>query len=158
MLRRQQHLPISNCSSLPPDTECGASRAQRRGAHQLAPRERSERRGRAGFTLVEMMVAVVILAVGLLGLTTTGAYVVRMVSGGQQQTLAASVAQSRLEYLRSLPCASIPTTGTATTRGIKEQWKKGATNNQVLFIDYNVKYSVAGSARSQNYTFTMPCW
>ncbi len=115
---------------------------------------------RSGFTLVEMMVAVVILATGLLGLTTTSAYVLRMVSGGQQQTIAASVVQSRLERLRSLPCATIISAGTTTTttRGVKEQWKPGATTNQVLFVEYNVKYSVAGSKRDQTYTLTIPCW
>jgi prepilin-type N-terminal cleavage/methylation domain-containing protein len=140
MLRRQQHLPISR--------------------HRDAQAEKPGQAGRGGFTLVEMMVAVVILATGLLGLTTTSAYVVRMVSGGQQQTIAASVVQSRLERLRSLPCATIVSAGnsTATTRGIQEQWKPGAITNQVLFVEYNVKYSVSGSKRDQTYTITIPCW
>jgi prepilin-type N-terminal cleavage/methylation domain-containing protein len=140
MLSRQQDLPISK------------RRTVRAGEPASARR--------TGFTLVEMMVAVVILAVGLLGLTTTGAYVLRMVSGGQQQTIAASVVQSRLERLRSLPCLTIVSAGNrnATTRGIKEQWRPGVITNQVLFVDYNVKYQVAGSKRDQSYTFTIPCW
>lgn len=140
MLRRQQDLPISKRRTV-------------RAGEPVPAR-------RAGFTLVEMMVAVVILSIGLLGLTTTGAYVLRMVSGGQQQTIAASVVQSRLERLRSLPCATTVSAGTVnvTTRGIREQWRPVATTNQVLFVDYNVKYSVAGSKRDQSYTFTIPCW
>jgi prepilin-type N-terminal cleavage/methylation domain-containing protein len=140
MLRRQHDLPIS----------------KRRTVH--AGEAASARR--AGFTLVEMMVAVVILAVGLLGLTTTSAYVVRMVSGGQTQTIAANVVQSRLERLRSVPCLTTVSAGTVnvTTRGIKEQWRPGVITNQVLFVDYNVKYSVGGSKRDQSYTFTIPCW
>jgi prepilin-type N-terminal cleavage/methylation domain-containing protein len=140
MLRREQDLPISR------------RRTVRAGEPATARR--------AGFTLVEMMVAVVILATGLLGLTTTSAYVLRMVSGGQQQTIAASVVQSRLESLRSLPCATIVAAGTTTTttRGVKEQWKPTTTTNQVLFVEYNVKYSVAGSKRDQTYTLTIPCW
>jgi hypothetical protein len=80
-----------------------------------------------------------------------------MVSGGQKQTIAANVVQSRLEYLRSLPCTSI-SSGSATTRGITERWVKGTTTNQVLFVVDTVKYSVSGSPRVQGYTLTIPCW
>ena len=138
MIKRQRYLPNSTRS-------------------RVAPAGDSPSRRSSGFTLVEMMVAVVILSIGLLGLTTTSAYVVRMVSGGKKQTIAATVVQSRLEYLRSLPCASI-TSGTATTRGITEKWVKGATTNQVLFVVDTVRYSVSGSPRVQAYTLTIPCW
>jgi prepilin-type N-terminal cleavage/methylation domain-containing protein len=138
MIRRQQDLPIS--------TRC-----------QMRPAEDLPLRPRSGFTLVEMMVAVVILAVGLLGLASTAAYVVRQVSGGAQQSMAASVVQSRMEWMRSVPCAAIKES-TVVTRGVTEHWVPGATVNQVLFVTDTVKYSVSGHPKKQTYTMTVPCW
>jgi prepilin-type N-terminal cleavage/methylation domain-containing protein len=136
-MRRQRHLPFSHV--------------------RIVPGRASPLRPRSGFTLVEMMVAVVILATGLLGLVSTAAYVVRQVSGGAQQTIAANVVQSRLEWMRSVPCDAIQDSST-TTRGISERWVRGPTANQVLFVVDTVKYSVSGSPRVHTYTMTVPCW
>ncbi len=114
---------------------------------------------RAGFTLVEMMVAVVILAVGLLGLASTSALVTRQIGGGTTQTQAANVIQSRAEWMRSLPCSKIKDS-TATTRGVREHWVPGTTKNGFLWVVDTVKYSVSGSKRSltvQTYNITVRC-
>jgi Tfp pilus assembly protein PilV len=115
--------------------------------------------------LVEMMVAVMIMAVGLLGLASTAAYVVRQVTGGAQQSIAANVVQSRIEWLRSMPCASIKDSS-AVTRGVKEKWVRGTTSNMVLSVVDTVRYSVAGSPKEiakgtekmLTYTIMVPCW
>lgn len=113
-------------------------------------------RRRSGLTLVEMMVAVVILAVGLLGLASTSAVITRQMGGTATQTTAANVVQSRLEWMRSVPCASI-TDSTATTRGVTERWVPGATIKRVLWVTDTLKYSVGGSARTEVYTMAVPC-
>jgi prepilin-type N-terminal cleavage/methylation domain-containing protein len=137
MLRQQQHLPISaNPVAAPAGDGPAASRS--------------------GFTLVEMMVAVVILAVGLLGLASTAAVVTRQVGGGAQQSLAANAVQSRLEWMRSVPCSKI-TDSTAKNRGVSEHWVPGAKVNGVLWVVDSVRYSVGGTARVQTYTMTVPC-
>ena len=138
MLRRQQHLPTSKGS--------GALA----GEDPAAPR--------SGFTLVEMMVAVMILAIGLLGMASTSAFVVRQVGGGSQQTVAANVIQSRLEWMRTLPCASFNTEKNVVTRNVKETWRPGATVNNVLTIDYVAKYPVNGSEKRQDLKVMIPCW
>ena len=114
---------------------------------------------RAGFTLIEIMVAVVILTVGLLGLASTSAVMTRQVGGSATQTIATQVIANRLEKLRSLSCAQIPAIDSATTRRISEKWVRGATVNRVLFVVDTVKYSVAGSSttRTQVFTITVPC-
>jgi prepilin-type N-terminal cleavage/methylation domain-containing protein len=78
-------------------------------------------RARGGFTLVEMIVAILILTVGVLGLAGTAMYVTRMVGGGAQQTLAAGIAQSQFEALRASSCASARS-DSAVTRGISSSW------------------------------------
>jgi prepilin-type N-terminal cleavage/methylation domain-containing protein len=113
-------------------------------------------RRRSGLTLVEMMVAVVILAVGLLGLASTSAVITRQMGGTATQTIAANVVQTRLEWMRSVPCANI-TDSTATTRGVTEHWVPGATIKRVLWVTDTLKYSVGGSARTAVYTMAVPC-
>jgi prepilin-type N-terminal cleavage/methylation domain-containing protein len=144
-MRRQRYLPFSHA--------------------RIAPVGRSPAGRRAGFTLVEMMVAVVILSVGLLGLASTAGYVVRQVGGGAQQGIAANVIQSRVEWMRSIPCASIKES-TTVTRGVTEHWVPGATVNKVLAVADTVKYSVMGSQAGADhsgmttrvYTIMVPCW
>jgi len=62
--------------------------------------------GERGFTIIEVMIAVVILTVGLLGLTTTSGLVTRMIGRGQRSEVAALLAMQRME--RSRPAACIP--------------------------------------------------
>jgi prepilin-type N-terminal cleavage/methylation domain-containing protein len=113
---------------------------------------------RAGLTLVEMMVAVVMLAVGLLGLVGTSGYVVRQVGGGAKQSTVAQVIGNRVDRLRSLGCSQIPANGNHTARGVSESWSRGATVNRVLFVDYTLSYRVAGEGlKTQTLTITVPC-
>jgi prepilin-type N-terminal cleavage/methylation domain-containing protein len=138
MLRRQQDLPISAGPAAGLAGKCPAA-------------------SRSGFTLVEMMVAVVILSIGLLGLAGTAGVVTRQVGGGAKQTAAANVAEARMETLRSLGCSRIAS-GTATTRGVYEHWVRGDTVNRVLWVRDTVKYSVAGREKQTHvYIITVPC-
>ena len=142
MLRRQRNLPVSRTSRRPNAAPAGYG----------SPASR-----RSGLTLVEMMVAVVMLAVGLLGLVGTAAVVTRQIGGGTRQGLAAQVVANRLERLRSMNCPQI-TSDSQTTRGIYERWVRATTPvNRVLYVVDTVKYSVAGSQKIQTYTFTVPC-
>lgn len=81
--------------------------------------------GRAGFTIVELIVAMLMLTIGLLGLAGVGGVVLKQMSSGKYQTIAASIAQSRFEQLEGDPCASI-LAGTATVRGMTEKWNVAA--------------------------------
>lgn len=84
------------------------------------------RRGaRAGFTLVELIVAMLMLTIGLLGLAGVGGVVLKQMSSGTYQTIAASIAQSRFEQLEGDACTGI-VSGTATVRGLSEKWTVAA--------------------------------
>ena len=61
-------------------------------------------RNEAGFTLIETLIAIVVLAVGLLGLATTSALVTRMMGRGQRSEMAATFALQRMEQLRPAAC------------------------------------------------------
>lgn len=63
-----------------------------------------ERGGERGFTIVEIIIAILVLTVGLLGLVTTAALVTRMIGHGQRSAAAAAFAARRLERLRPAAC------------------------------------------------------
>src|SRR5256886_16370749 len=59
-----------------------------------------------GFTIVEVIVAILVLTVGLLALVTSAALVTRMIGRGQRSAVSAQYAQRRLEMLRVSGCKS----------------------------------------------------
>jgi prepilin-type N-terminal cleavage/methylation domain-containing protein len=85
-------------------------------------------RGSSGFTVVEVLVAVMVISVGLLALAGSSAAVARMLASGRQTTLAVAAGERRLEELRSqaraaAPACPAPGSGTATgSDGIDERW------------------------------------
>jgi prepilin-type N-terminal cleavage/methylation domain-containing protein len=59
-----------------------------------------------GFTLVEVIVAILVLTVGLLALVTSAALVTRMIGRGQRSAVQSLFAARRLEMLRSTGCTN----------------------------------------------------
>ena len=55
-----------------------------------------------GFTLVEIMIAIVVLTVGILAMVTTAALVTRMIARGQRSADASAFMQRRVERLRAV--------------------------------------------------------
>lgn len=121
------------------------------GARRRCPVRRC--RPRDGFTLIELMVAIVILVVGVLGLAGTAGMVSRMVGGAAHQTIAANVAASRFESLRSVPCANVAD-GDTTTLNISEAWTVTPDpNNANLFGVTDVITYTAAGGHSRTLTF-----
>lgn len=123
---------------------------------------RSRRATRHGFTLVELIVAIMILTVGVLGLASTAAVVSRQTGGGTQQTIAANIASSRFERLRGRSCSAIVawTAPDPAMPGIEERGNptKPASNNLRPVID-SVRYTAGGGRKSQWLVFNtlVPC-
>ena len=86
---------------------------------------RSER----GFTLTEVLVAIVLLTVGVMALVGSSAMVSRMIGRGRGSTVAVQVATARLEKLRRLAGSTTPkcfspqfVSDSTITAGISERW------------------------------------
>ena len=75
-----------------------------------------------GFTIVEVIVAIMILSVGLLALASSAAVATRMISQGQRYSEASVMANERFEILRSLPCDSLKN-GSATADQFTVAWR-----------------------------------
>lgn len=123
----------------------GARGVQRMSARIRTRKTRRPTGSRAGFTLVELLVAMMVFAVGMLGLAATAGSVTRMMGGAKRQTLAATVAQSRLEKIRSSPCASL-VSGNETVRGITNTWTITAVTRGIDVRD-SVSFPGSGNTR-----------
>ena len=117
---------------------------------------------RDGFTIVEVVVAIVILSIGILGLAATAGVVVRQMTGAVHQSVAATVAYSRMEKIRTGNCvamkdSSSPPAG-VTTRNVTEHWKVvGTPGSHALIVYDTITYSVRGNAKTQIYYSEFPC-
>ncbi len=99
-------------------------------------------RGRDGFTIIEVLIAVMLLTVGASALVGTSALVTRRVGRSRMLTVATEVGNLRLETLRSAAairvtsggplCASPSFASSAapdTVQGVIESWTVTGTGN-----------------------------
>jgi len=74
-----------------------------------------KQRNEGGFTILEIMIAVVILMVGMLGLVMTAALTTRMMGRANRAQQAAAYAQKRMEMMRSSACITAQRTSGVDT-------------------------------------------
>ena len=87
----------------------------------------SEQDHERGFSLIEILVALTILSIGLLGLVGASAMVNRMLGEGRAGTLTMSYGERRLELLRasardSAGCVSLGGGAATLPGGLTERW------------------------------------
>lgn len=126
--------------------------------HHASPAARGA--SRRGFTLVELLLAIIVFSIGVLGLAGTAAIVSRQMNSAQYQALAATRAVARLDSLASVSCTML-TDGTSTNRGVSEAWRVTRFPNAAPFITADVTNTVTwtfrGRTRSQVYTTRVAC-
>jgi prepilin-type N-terminal cleavage/methylation domain-containing protein len=101
-----------------------------------------------GFTLAEVIVAVVLLGVGVMALVSSSAMATRMIGRGKESTMAAQIGVARVEALRQL-AASTATSCTAAafktdsltdaTSHVKAKWvvpNAGTTRAVKVYLTY----------------------
>lgn len=115
--------------------------------HRRAPRR--------GFTIIEVLVAVIVLSVGVLALASTAALTGRQIGEGGARSRAATLALSRFEVVAARAAAGcnaiVPVGGSvardSTLRGIRERWTitRPANNGTVVVVDTITLPRVAGT-------------
>src|SRR5438477_7969799 len=76
---------------------------------------------RAGFTLIEVLVAVMLIDVGLLALAASSAVLVRQTTQARARIAALQAASNRLETLAAAPCVAGAGIVVAAS-GLREYW------------------------------------
>ena len=125
--------------------------------HSTHPQPSRPRVARPGFTIIEIMVAVMSLAVGVVAMASTAAVTGRQMNEGNTRNRAASVAQSRFELYAArgtaaTGCNNIVAVGASasfdsTRRGIRERWtvRRPADNGTVVVADTLTLPRVSGA-------------
>jgi prepilin-type N-terminal cleavage/methylation domain-containing protein len=96
---------------------------------------------RSGFTIIEVLVAVTILAVGVVALAGSSATVTRMIGRGQSDTRAAQLATLQVEALR---LAAYSTSPRCTA---PELANGGPTTTDHITLSWTVTVSASGTGR-----------
>jgi len=110
---------------------------------------------RHGFSLVEVMIAVVILTVGVLALAGTSAGVVKLISQGGRLGGSSLVAEGRFELLRATPCASLAS-GSTVEGPFTVRWTV-TTSGYLRTVDLTVAYATSGRTRTDTFATTISC-
>ena len=113
---------------------------------------------RAGFTIVEVIAAIMILTVGVLGLASAAATVTRMMGTAEVQSDAAAIAAARFETLRGTRCPVA--SGSASGAGITERWAVSQLGNagfRMYQVTDTVQYRNRRGLRTQAYQSVVQC-
>jgi prepilin-type N-terminal cleavage/methylation domain-containing protein len=108
-----------------------------------------------GFSLVEVIAAMVILTIGVVGLAASTTAITRLTGQGGLTGNSAAVAASRFDVLRATPCASLAG-GTATTGKFSEAWSVATVSNLRNVID-SVTYTASRRTRISVFSTILSC-
>ena len=108
-----------------------------------------------GFSLVEVIVALVLLTIGVLGLAAASRSVVRMTSEAARIGAATALASARVERLRAGPCPGIAA-GTAVAGALTENWSVTAAG-EARIVSVTVTYGTGAGPRTRTLTAAIAC-
>lgn len=111
---------------------------------------------RRGVTLVELLVALVLVTIGVLALAGTTAAATRAAARGARMADAATAARSRMERLAARRCAAIAP-GESVTRGRTERWTIVASPPGARRLRVETLVDAPGGARRATLEGTIPC-
>ena len=125
-----------------------------------------KRNSRSGFTIVEVLIAIVMLSVGVLALASSSGAITRMMNFGRMKTDATAIAQSVLDSLRYVAAAT-PTKctalasgsqSTAPKRGFSTSWNVTTSGTGTSRdITVTVNYRIGSQVKSEILTTSMFC-
>jgi Tfp pilus assembly protein PilV len=110
---------------------------------------------RAGFTLIEVLLAIVLIDVGLLALVAGSAVLMRQATEVRARSNALRMANNRIQSLSAGPCAS--SIGSSVTGDAREQWTVAVQPNRVREVRDSVAFTAAGVERSVALLTRLPC-
>jgi prepilin-type N-terminal cleavage/methylation domain-containing protein len=113
-------------------------------------------RGRRGFTLIEMIIAIIVMSIGIMGLAGTASFVATQMGGGNMQTIAAAMVNKVSDSLSARRCSSL-VSGSQTKRGVRVAWEV-ADSSRTKWVTQQVQYTAKrGSVKTFNYVTVIQC-
>jgi prepilin-type N-terminal cleavage/methylation domain-containing protein len=120
------------------------------------------KQARSGFTIIEVLVAVTILAVGVVALAGSSATVTRMITRGEIDTRVAQLATQRAEMLRlkaysTTPrCTALANGGPVTTEHVTLSWTVAVTGTGRT-VNVSASYATGRGSRTEVLTTYIEC-
>lgn len=111
-----------------------------------------------GFTLIEMMVAIILIGVGLMGLAALSSTVTRANVQSSALTSASALAQEKIEGFRSMPYAEIgagASTDVRTLDGIGYSRTWSVQTDQPAADLKTISVTVSWTSRGKTHTTTL---
>jgi prepilin-type N-terminal cleavage/methylation domain-containing protein len=125
-------------------------------------------RNDAGFTMVELMIAIVVLAIGVTALAGTSGFVTRTIGRSRLATIATEVGTRRLELLKlaaapngaaaACTSAALANGGPVTAQGVTESWTvvaAGTLRTATVTVTYP---RGAGGISTQTFQTVIGCY
>ena len=111
---------------------------------------------RRGFTLIEMIIAIIVMSIGVMGLAGTASYVATQMGGANAQTIAAGLATKVSDSLSARRCTAL-IDGSQTVRGVRVAWTV-ADSSRTRWITETVQYKPKrGPSKTVTYTSVIQC-
>ena len=111
---------------------------------------------RRGFTLIEVIIAVVVIGVGLLALVAGSAVLIAQANDLRARNAAVSAASNRLQVLGAGPCAAV-SGSEAGARQLREYWQVTLRDNATRELVDSVSFFAGGRQRSVTLQTRLPC-
>ncbi len=128
----------------------------------------SARSAQGGFTLVEVLIAVLVLGIGITALVGTSALVTRQIGRGRIVTIANQLANQKLDELRRRAarkvggnyCAdpNFVSGGPVTTRGVTYSWNVVVVAGKSSTVTVTASYPVQTGTRGFSITTMVGCY
>jgi len=117
------------------------------------------KRVRRGVTLVELIVALTILSIGLLGIVGVSGGIARSLGEARSDGLAATYAQARFEKLAGTQCSTLTKASViqVVTRNVTERYIVNDSTNATIAITDSVSWTTRRGTRRQTFKSLLPC-
>jgi prepilin-type N-terminal cleavage/methylation domain-containing protein len=123
------------------------------------------RESQRGFTIIEIMLAVVVLSIGVMALVSSSALATRMIGRGGMTSRVTQVAIARAELLRAYAAQTSPgctnanvKSDSATTANVREKWELlDNAGDETRRVRMTFTYQVPRGSRSDTMMITLYC-
>ena len=112
------------------------------------------RNERAGITLIEVIVAILLFSTGALGLAATSAVITRQMTMSLLRSRSANLARERNEKAHATTCDRL-SSGQETRDGIRASWT--IAGGQAVMMDQRLERRTASSTREDRFLSAVPC-
>lgn len=118
---------------------------------------RDDHSSRRAFTVVEVLVALMVVAVGLLGVAGASATALRASNAAMRERSAISRARTRLALIHAAGCAAAADGERKLGNGLADRWTVAAAVNGVRMVDVSVEWDDLGRRRAFHVRSALLC-